>query len=493
MFSKWSYSIVVVIASLFTLAPAAHAAGFITDDLLRKPPAAGVFTYGVWGPQASGFPTTGEIYGPAGDPRFGGKVRRITSEFPNASKSDIYSKNGFWSADGRLMFHLTSAETKTIVNTDTGASVEVPGDYDGFDGSFAPDDAGGTYTWYFFSGTQLMKYSLTLTADGTPVVASGPATVEDFGVRLGGLGGSVDWIDNSGRYMVLNVGGVMRVWDRMARTFYADPPAPVSADAVVLAGGWIGISPDGRYVVVSTDDGSGIAGGEQQYSFEVVHPSSTAAGMLEPGVLFWTLCGGHGDLVTASDGSTYLVTFDCYGSSGEPMLPAIYAVNVAPSTPVTGNDPLDEAGRNAQRQANRKLFEVAWGDDAHFSGVSAGLLRDWAFVSMESAEDTFGRDVRRSPWWNRPYMQEIVMVNVITCQVVRLAHHRSRSVGFDYYAQPRVSASWGFGDATTAAWLSNFGQLAAGGGAGQSSAGSADIYAIDVTPLDLPATTATCR
>ena len=495
MLCKMSRTVVTAAVLCFSLAAATPSGAYIDDQSIQKPPTSGAYAYGVFGPNDPAFPKIGAIYGGTGDPRFGGNVRRITSEFPNPSKSDIYSKNGFWSADGRLMFHLTTSEAKTVVNTATGAGVEVPGDYKGFDGSFAPDDpVGGPYTWYFFSGTTLMKHSISIAADGTPVVAGAAATVHDFGVTVGPLGGSVDWIDNSGRYMVLNIGGVFRVWDRDSQTLYVNPqPAPVNADAVVAGGGWIGMSPDARYVVVSTEDGSGNPGSDQQLSYEIIHSTRTVS----PAKLFWTLCGGHGDLVSAGDGNTYLVTFDCYGSSdGSAMLPAIYAVNVAPATPVTGNDPLDETGRREQRRSNKKLFEVAWGDDGHFSGVSKGALSDWAFVSIESGEDTFGRTldaIKRSPeWWTRPYMQEIVMVNVVTCQVLRVAHHRSRSIDDTYYYQPRVSASW---DGTTAGWLSNFGQLQKNKQGRLSTKpypGYADIYAVDISPPTLPQAATVC-
>jgi hypothetical protein len=316
--------------------------------------------------------------------------------------------------------------------------------------------------------------------------------VHAFDKALGGLGGSVDWIDNSGRYMVLNIDGIVKVWDGV--NLYGSAQA-VNANDVIAKGGWIGMSPDGRYVVISTDDGSGTAGSNQQISYAIDHAART----VRAGKLFWTLCGGHGDLVSAGDGRTYLVTFDCYGSGFpglEDMRPAIYAVDVNPASAVwPGHDPdspVDEDGRNAQRAANTKLFEVAWGDDGHFSGVSRGALRDWAFISIEAGDDTFGRAVdqsKRNPdWWSRPYMQEIVMVNVISRQVLRVAHHRSRSVSTSYFYQPRVSATWGDCDGVSAGWASNFGQLQKNKQGRLSTkpyAGYADIYAIDVAAADV--------
>ena len=496
-FRNSSRHILVIMAVVLLITLAAAAPSGAQGTAAVKPPTSGPYAYGVFGPNETTFPKLGSIYvkgtqTDAGDPRFGGRVRRITSEFPNPSKSDIYSKNGFWSADGKLMYHLTTSETKTLIDTATGASVPVPGGYQGFDGSFAPNDLpGGPYSWYFFSGQYLMKYSISISAGGTSLVAAGPDVVHDFGtgVVLGGLGGSVDWIDNSGQYMVLNINGTLKVWD--GRTLYTNTEN-VNAANVVLNGGWMGISPDGNYVVVSTEGTTG----QQQISYAIDHTMDT----LMAGKLFWTLCGGHGDLVSAG-GRTYLVTFDCYGSAFpgfENMPPAIYAVDVNPLQPVRAtNDPSnsdDEAGRNAQRTStlNKKLFEVAWGDDGHFSGVSRGALREWAFISIESGEDTFGRTLdatKRSPeWWTRPYMQEIVMVNVVTGQVERVAHHRSRSVNDSYYYQPRVSVSWGDCGGASAAWLSNFGQLKLnkkGQPTRQPNADYADIYAVDVTAADV--------
>jgi hypothetical protein len=96
--------------------------------------------------------------------------------------------------------------------------------------------------------------------------------------------------------------------------------------------------------------------------------------------------------------------------------------------------------------------------------VSRGPLQDWAFGSIESGDDAFGSSV--TTW--RAFKQEIVMVNVLSGEVRRLAHHRSRSVFSNYYYQPRVSASW---DGGFVAWASNM---------GLDQSGYADIYSIRV-------------
>ncbi len=62
------------------------------------------------------------------------------------------------------------------------------------------------------------------------------------------------------------------------------------------------------------------------------------------------------------------------------------------------------------------------------------------------------------------------MANVLTGEVRRLAHHRSRSVGDSYYFAPRLSASW---DGRHVAWSSNF---------GVDTTDYSDTYVVDVCP-----------
>jgi len=444
---------------------------YVADDSVRVPPISGVQAYGVFGPTDTTFPRRGGSYV---DAVFGSTVRRITAEFPYPAGNDIYSKNGFWNADGTLMFHHTASAANNIVSTQTGATkcANVPGN---FDGSFDPVDPD---TWYWFDdgGTRLNRFSI-----------AGCRNVEsvNLGRRLSGLGGSVDWIDSSAQYMVLNLGGVVKVVTKPA-TVPATLPratsiyggAPVSAS---VGGGWIGISPDGNYVVTNTKDG--------YRSYALAHSTTT----MSAGLRFWTLCGGHGDLVSASDGRTYLVTFDCHGRdlvNNIELGAAVYAVDV---TNVATDDP---AGISRQRQLpNRKLFGLAsWNDaDGHFSGVSKGRLRDWAFVSIESLDDAFGVSV--GTFWTRPYTQEILMTNAITGEVRRLAHHRSRGVNDTYRHQPRVSAGWGDCSGVPVAWASNFGQVRKDRqdrSTGKPYSGYSDIYMIDVDGAIVPPDAGAC-
>jgi hypothetical protein len=163
------------------------------------------------------------------------------------------------------MFH-NDGQDKQIVDTTTGAVVRapVPGN---FDGSFAPDDAD---TWYYFEGSSLNKLAVS-----TGVTS----VVKTFAGTLDYLGGSTDWIDRTGRYMLLNIAGSLRVWHKQDDVLYEGAlPGDMGA-------GWAGIAPDGGHVVIAGDD---------KHSYAIDHAGQRLG--TEP-VMFWSLCGDHGDLV----------------------------------------------------------------------------------------------------------------------------------------------------------------------------------------------------
>ena len=132
---------------------------------------------------------------------------------------------------------------------------------------------------------------------------------------------------------------------------------------------------------------------------------------------------------------------------------------------------LDETQQRALPNNQLLLAYPNWRSFGHVSTVARGLLRDWAFVSTEDERDTFNSGEadgkgRIAPW--QPYRQEIIAVNVITGETQRLAHHRSRSIGSDYYSQPRLSASW---DGDVVGFASNF-----------NTPGSVDVYVMPFAP-----------
>jgi hypothetical protein len=399
-----------------------RASAFLSDTANHPPPSTGgqayYNTYGSFGPNQAGFPGKGQSYV---DPVFGTTITRLTNELGQQSWSDIYAKNGYTNADNTLTVHNTPGG-RSFINPTTGAVVRasVPGNDNS---SFAPDNP-DTWWWYTYGGTTLSKYSV---ATGTSTV------VKNFGAPINNNGGSTDWIDASGRYMLLRLGNTWRVYDVQADVLYSG----AISDSYGGTSGWGGISPDGNWVVTTN------SGPAMHRSWAINHTTKTLS---TTGNVFWTLCGDHADLVSASNGKTYFVTFECDSVAG------IYAVDISiPQSPT--NKP-------KQLADNRMLFKTSWSDSGHFSGVSKGLLRDWAFISVESGDDTFGSTL--GSW--RPFMQEIVMANVVTGELRRIAHHRSRSPQANYYYTPRVSASW---DGSVVTWASNM---------GYSGSGYADIY-----------------
>ena len=408
------------------------------DTGIHPPPASGPYAYsppGGWLPGTAGFPALGGTFV---DPVFGTTIRRITNEPAQQSSSDIYASNGWWNANSTLFVHNTGAVGvgRVAIDVETGAQLRtnVPGGTAQVVHTFDPVDAD---VWYYFQNADLRQFSI---ATGL----SSPSPIKTFNSPVERLGGSVDWIDRSGRYFLVAYSGHLHVWDKANDDVYqGEVPFQVLT-------GWAGISPDGNYVVTVTEDGA-----KRNFtSYKIDHGKRTLS---TSGVLFWNMCGSHGDLVSASDGNTYLVTFECQDQK------AVYRVDVT----IRQDGTLDDADKNNQRSQNWMLLGLDFLDDGHFSCVSSGSNRDWCFISVESesVNPTFGNEGQ----WQRPYMQEVIAVQVVPpFSVKRFAHHRSRDMQV-YFHQPRVSASW---DGQRVAFASNFGYDA-------NPAEYADIYVLD--------------
>ena len=402
-------------------APAPQCGGstaFLTDIGIRLPPTTGTYTYNTFMPGAAGFPALGGTYT---DPVFGGIVRRLTNLVGTVNFDNIYAHH--WAnANGTFAF----TYGPTIVEVATGRTV-YSSQPAGLNGSELYWDALDPDKYYFFSGASLMRRNLS---------AQTNTTMKTFPATLQANGGSVNIQSGNGRYFTVRYGGANQVWDSQLDVIYAGSVVPTSA------GGWVGISPNGNYIIN--------AGSPQHYSQFIDHTTQTIS---PTQVMFWNLCGDHGDTVSASNGKTYLITMNCNN------IPAVYRVDIT----------LDQAGKSAAQQAaaNQLLVPTTWNDDSHFSAVSRGAFADWVFISTESNADAFNSSV--SGW--TAYKQEIIAANVITLEVRRFAHHRSRNLPVQYGTSPRVSSSW---DGSTVMWTSDFNI--------SSPTGYADTYAIQ-SPL----------
>ena len=207
------------------------------------------------------------------------------------------------------------------------------------------------------------------------------------------------------------------MWDKQNDILYV---GGITASLFENTGGWAGISPLGDYVIVNGD--------WSHMSYKINHTTQT---LDTDGVLFWTLCGGHGDIISASNGKTYEITSNCYDA------PEVYLVDVSsPKFPAgtffTSAPKLTPEQIADQKSGNVKLFELNWSDAMHFSCAETS---DWCYVSVESEDDNFN-----SPGAPRLYKSEIIRVLVVAPYTIEhLAHHLSK--GRTYNASVRVNAS----------------------------------------------------
>jgi hypothetical protein len=176
-------------------------------------------------------------------------------------------------------------------------------------------------------------------------------------------------------------------------------------------------------------------------------------------VQFWGLCGDHGVIASASDGHSYFITYDCQNN------PGVWRADIA----------LNQAGKTEDQQlaANKRLVPLAWeNNDGHLTGNMRGALKDWVFLDTENLNgDPFNGGVTGWTAWK----QEIIAMNIVTGEVRRLAHHRSRNLSSSYYAQPHISSSW---DGSIIVWQSNMGV--------SSPKDYVDTYAIGFNPTGSP-------
>jgi hypothetical protein len=176
--------------------PAAALLLGLVDGLSHPPPALGPFAYNTFVPPV----TPGASYV---DPVFGTTVLRVTTDH---SVDDLYARNMWWSADETRYLHRNPngtafADFLAVITVATGQVTHngipigtLPGD-EGFD----PVNAN---VLYYHSGSSL--HQVTLGSNGTwtdSIYFTAPG-----GATLGDLGGTINWLDASGRYRVVRYG-----------------------------------------------------------------------------------------------------------------------------------------------------------------------------------------------------------------------------------------------------------------------------------------------
>ena len=421
----------------------------VTGTGVYAPPASGAFTYNGFVPPSIG----GATYV---DPVFGQTVRRLTTDHVH---DDIYARNMWWNADGTRFLHRSTngtafADFWDVIDVATGTVTHkgLPngGAISAGDGGFDPVDGNALY---YFASDGIHKITLNPGGTWSDAVYFTPPG----GAGLKPLGSTLNWFDASGRYMLVRYGEEpsVHLYDRnnMGAGPYGNP---IDGSNYVGSGSYVGITPDGKYLV-GYDSRSGVGFGKmgQGVSWSLDHGNRTIAG--SPNI-FWSVCGDHGSFLSASDGRNYMIVYDCYGQAG------LWRVDI------TNNANGLNESQQQQLPGNQLLIGfTTWSDFGHVSTMAIG---DWAFVATEDGGDTFNSGSADGSGnigaWHA-FRQEIVAINVVSGQIQRLAHHRSRSINDGtYYSQPRLSASW---RGNVVGFASNFGQ--AGGGSPV-----VDIYAI---------------
>jgi hypothetical protein len=370
------------------------------------PPASGTYAY-------NGF-VPGTIYV---DPVFQRSVWRVTRDH---GKDNIYARNHCWNANETLYLHRTEGvpgkpDAWDVIEVSTGEVTHagIPFGSIAADGGFDPIDPNVILA---LSGEHVM--AITLQTGGHWISSpffTAPSLMKD-------LGGSINWMSGDGETMLVRYGAEPSayVYRHGNLSRYSNP---IDASNTVGRGSYLGMAPNGNYVVGYDSRPVGVSKVGQGVSWWIDHGTRTVAAA--PNV-FWSLCGDHGSFICPSDGRTYMITYACYGT------PGLWRVDVTNNA-----EGLGEASQMALPNNKLLIPFATWNDFGHVTTVARGPWRDWAFISTEDSTDHFDGPV--DPW--HPYRQEIVAVNVLTAEVRRLAHHRSRSLEYD--SQPRVSASWG--------------------------------------------------
>src|SRR5215471_2999741 len=292
----------VVCAGTALLAIGAFAA--LTGTGAYAPPAKGRYAYNTFVPR--NVPGTSYV-----DPVFKETVRRLTVDH---GLDDIYARNMWWSADATRYLHRTygvagKADAWDIINVATGRVTHTGIPFGSFaaDGGFDPIDRNVLYYLVQDSGDGRGEiHRITLGSSGSwsdtiYFTAPGP---------LAGLGGSINWFDASGRYMLVRYGPEPSVYLYDRSNLAAGPYAnPIDGRNYIETGSYLGLSPDGQYIVGFDSRLIGYSGVGQGASWKLDHPARAIA---SAPTIFWSLCGDHGSFASASDGRNYMITHDCY-------------------------------------------------------------------------------------------------------------------------------------------------------------------------------------
>lgn len=409
-----SLKLILVIMFVVTVQHLAvkESAAFLTDSASHPPPSSGTYIYsppGTFWPNNSPFPGAGGSYL---DPVFNETVKRLTDTYSGGWAEMVYMITKI-SADSTYYIYTDINGWTFVHNMSDTSQVAGTGqeDFGGAGGGYGQFSLNDDDIIYYITGSNLRQYEVSTDTH---------STIKGFGASLDN-GGSLNFsarvqaasgaTSGGDRYFLGTTSSALRFYDAQEDVFYSNQPSRCSGFDFTT------IAPDGSGAICA---GSGV------WWYPVDHATNTWGSSTK----LWNGGSPHSDLVSASDGVTYYVvpegagldTTPC-GAIDDPQsntikiaLPAYGESGCTASTLLTHGSGRSGAGMGRARPPNQ----------------------DW-FLNINYVNET---SFPASPWnsWNA-FKNEVLLINVLTGDVRRLAHHRSRVLNWDYLAQPHGGIS----------------------------------------------------
>lgn len=399
------------------------------DTGIHAPLLSGLYDYNLFKIGAVGFPAVGGTYL---DPVFGAvnpegsTVKRLTDMTGTNPGQDIYAHH-YINADGTFFFWRDGAGVRFVGKVSDGSIVRsgIPWSNVGAgkaDVSWHPTDPN---IFFYLNTADIRKYNVITTADVRVNSAGKFPTLEENG-------GFLDFVDATATKFCVSYGGAGHVYDSTTDTVYTGDTSPAAG-----TGGVWGMLPNAAYAVFFTTNAALADPSDSLASVYWAFPLDNVNHVVGTHFRFWDdASGSHSCFACASNGKTYMFRQE-NTSNGYYYIVEVKNQGSSPHSTIIADS------------ANVQLFTNGWNMDTHYSGSILGLLKDWVFIDTEYPSDAFDGPV--TGWLL--YENEIIAVNVITHEIRRLCHHRSRSCQQIYDYQPRVSCAW---DGSAIMWASNF-------------------------------------
>ena len=367
--------------------------GFIVGtSILSVPDDDGQFDRDTWNPTNGSFPAVGGTYT---DPVFSEVITRLTDVYPGSGSP--LSTHHQWNADGTKFFWYQSNQAHVLNTAGTQVETNIPGGFGtGEDAQWSPFDP----DLYYYTSSQSI-WRRNIATDTT-------TEIKNFGANITGNGGKSfmvvhpedDTANPPNLLFVVTIGGTSRVWDMARDTVLGGTLTNTDTR-------WVGLTPDGRWIVRAGNTSAVMFSLPINVLASTMGDGTTSG---QTGTVFWeNMCFDHGDLVSLTNGKSYLITGACSFERWH------YRVDVS----------LNQSGRTQTQQAadNLRLFQTdASGQtgNTHYSCAMQGAMKNWCAAANEDTNETAATP---GTWYANK--QEVLLIHMLSGKVFRLVHHRS--------------------------------------------------------------------